>query len=493
MAQPARVAVVGAGMAGLACAHALLVRRPGLAVTVYEGSPVLGGKLARGEVAGRLVDLGAESMLSRRPEAVALAREVGLADRVVHPAVSGAAIWTRRSLKPLPATVMGIPVDVASAAESGLLSRDGATRAEAEMRLPSLDLADDVGVGALVAQRLGDEVRDRLVEPLLGGVYAGRSDQISLFAALPQLVGPIRELGGLLAAARAVAGGGLGDGPGDGTDVGQAPPPVFAGLVGGVGQLPEAVAAEVVRRGGSVVLDARVRELTRTRAVGSESGVEGGSRHAWRLAMGSAAAPSVTTADVVVLATPAAPAARLLRDVAPGAARELAAIEYASVAIVTMAWQSDRMPALEGTGFLVPPVDGRLVKAATFSSQKWAWLRGGTAFVRCSVGRHRDEVSLQRSDGELVEAAAAELREAIGVPVTPLDARVTRWGGGLPQYAVGHLDRMSRLRSAIDAVRGIDVCGAVYGGVGIPAVIASGREAATRVLAELDAAATMEA
>ncbi|MDX6317757.1 MAG: protoporphyrinogen/coproporphyrinogen oxidase [Nocardioidaceae bacterium] len=489
MAQPARVAVVGAGMAGLACAHALLVSRPGLVVTVYEGSPVLGGKLARGEVAGRLVDLGAESMLSRRPEAVALAREVGLADRVVHPAVSGAAIWTRRSLKPLPATVMGIPVDVASAAESGLLSRDGAARAEAETRLPSLDLAADVGVGAVVAQRLGDEVRDRLVEPLLGGVYAGRSDEISLFAALPQLVGPIRELGGLLAAARAAAGGG----PGDGTDAGQAPAPVFAGLVGGVGQLPEAVAADVVRRGGSVVLDARVRELARTGGVASESGVEGGSSPGWRLVMGSAAAPSVTTADVVVLATPAAPAARLLRDVAPGAARELAAIEYASVAIVTMAWESDRMPALEGTGFLVPPVDGRLVKAATFSSQKWAWMRGGTAFVRCSVGRHRDEVSLQRTDGELVEAAAAELREVVGVPATPLDARVTRWVGGLPQYAVGHLDRMSRLRSAIDAAPGIDVCGAAYGGVGIPAVIASGRQAATRVLAELDAAATIEA
>ncbi len=485
MAQAARVAVVGAGMAGLACAHALLVSRPGLDVTVYEGSPVLGGKLARGEVAGRLVDLGAESMLSRRPEAVALARQVGLADMIVHPAVSGAAIWTRRSLKPLPATVMGIPVHVASAAESGLLSRDGAARAEAETRLPSLDLADDVAVGALVAQRLGDEVRDRLVEPLLGGVYAGRSDEISLFAALPQLVGPIRELGGLLAAARAVAG--------DGTDAGPAPAPVFAGLVGGVGQLPEAVAADVVRRGGSVVLDARVRELTQTRAFGSKGGVEGGSSPGWRLVMGSAAAPAMTKADVVVLATPAAPAARLLRDVAPGAARELAAIEYASVAIVTMAWQCDRMPALEGTGFLVPPVDGRLVKAATFSSQKWAWMRGGTVFVRCSVGRYRDEVSLQRSDGELVEAAAAELREAIGVPATPLDARVTRWGGGLPQYAVGHLDRMSRLRSAIDPVRGIDVCGAVYGGVGIPAVIASGREAATRVLAELDAAATMEA
>jgi oxygen-dependent protoporphyrinogen oxidase len=490
MAPAARVAVVGAGMAGLACARALLVSRPGLDVTVYEGAPVLGGKLARGEVAGRLVDLGAESMLSRRPEAVELAREVGLADRIVHPAVSGAAVWTRRSLKPLPATVMGIPVDLASAAESGLLSREGAARAEAEERLPPLDLAGDVAVGALASQRLGDEVRDRLVEPLLGGVYAGRSDEISLFAALPQLVSPIRELGGLLAAARSVAGGGA-DAR---TDADPAPAPVFAGLMGGVGLLPEAVAADVVRRGGSVVLDARVRELTQSGPrLGHAGRTEGESTPGWRLVIGSAASPSVASADVVVLATPAAPAARLLREVAPGAARELAAIEYASVAIITMAWRAEQLPELVGTGFLVPPVDGRLVKAATYSSQKWAWMRGDTALLRCSVGRHGDEAVLQRSDGELVEAAIAELQEAIGVRAAPLDARVTRWGGGLPQYAVGHLDRMSRLRSAMDAVRGIDVCGAVYGGVGIPAVVASGREAATRVLADLDAAATMGA
>jgi oxygen-dependent protoporphyrinogen oxidase len=336
-----------------------------------------------------------------------------------------------------------------------------------------------------VAQRLGGEVRDRLVEPLLGGVYAGRSDEISLFAALPQLVAPIREHGGLLAAARAVA-----LGPADAGGA-QSPSPVFAGLVGGVGRLPEAVAADVVRRGGSVVLDARVRELTRAGHVRGNEPAEGGVPAGWRLVIGSAASPSSAFADVVVLATPAAPTARLLREVAPGAARELDAIEYASVAIVTLAWQAAWMPGLSGTGFLVPPIDGRLVKAATFSSQKWVWLRGDTAFVRCSVGRRGDEAALQRSDAELVEAATTELAEAIGVRARPLDARVTRWGGGLPQYAVGHLQRVTRLRSAIDRVPGIDVCGAVYGGVGIPAVIASGQQAATRVLAQLDAAATM--
>jgi oxygen-dependent protoporphyrinogen oxidase len=410
-------------------------------------------------------------MLSRRLEAVQLARDVGLGDAVVHPAAAGAGVWIAGTVKPLPPTVMGIPVDPSSAASGAVLSRAGVARAEAEAQLPRLELTDDVGVGAVVAERLGPEVRDRLVEPLLGGVYAGRSDEISLYAALPQLVAPVREHGSLLPAARAVAAGAAG---------GTASGPVFAGLVGGVGRLPAAVADDVTSRGGAVVLDARVRELTRDEST-------------WRLVVGSAARPTVVSADVVVLATPAAPTARLLRDVAPAAARELSSVEYASVAIVTLAWRADQVPSgLRGTGFLVPPLEGRLVKAATFSSRKWAWLAGDTAFIRCSVGRHRDEAALQRSDGELVEEAARELGDASGLTARPLDARVTRWGGGLPQYAVGHLDRMARVRAAVGAVAGLDVCGAAYEGVGIPAVVASGQQAATRVLAELGAAATME-
>jgi protoporphyrinogen/coproporphyrinogen III oxidase len=462
-----RVAVVGGGIAGLACARALLVLRPGLDVTVFEGSAAVGGKLALGDVAGVTVDLGAESMLSRRAEATQLAREVGLGDDVVHPVVSGAGVWTRGAMRPLPATVMGIPVDLRATAASGILSRTGVERVVEEPRLPRLDLGGDVAVGAIVAERLGVEVRDRLVEPLLGGVYAGRSDEISLFASLPQLVSPIREHGGLLTAAAAVAGGPVAaDGAG----------PVFAGLIGGVGRLPTAVAEDVTARGGSVVVGATVRELAR-----DASG--------WRLVTGSAAAPSVASADVVVLATPAAPTARLLREPAPDAARELSAIEYASVAIVTLAWRAETLPGdLWGTGFLVPPIDGRMIKAATYSSRKWAWMRGDTAVVRCSVGRHRDEAALQRDDSELVRAAEADLREATGLRTPPLDARVTRWGGGLPQYAVGHVERIDRVREAMAAVPGLDVCGAAYEGVGIPAVIAGAQQAAARVLTQLEAA-----
>ena len=181
-----------------------------------------------------------------------------------------------------------------------------------------------------------------------------------------------------------------------------------------------------------------------------------------------------------MLATPAAPTARLLRDVAPVAAAELAAIESASMAVVTFAFRADDVDGLTGSGFLVPPVDGRTIKASTFSFNKWDWVRAsgdGLLLLRTSIGRHREESVLQVADEDLVAASLADLHDATGLTAQPVDTHVQRWGGGLPQYAVGHLDRVARIRAAIGDVRGLAVCGAAYDGVGIPAVIASARRA----------------
>jgi oxygen-dependent protoporphyrinogen oxidase len=472
MTEPARrrrIAVIGGGLAGLVAARALLVAHPDLEVTLFEGSSVLGGKLRLGHVAGHAVDLGAESILNRRPEGVDLARALGLGDSVVHPAVSGAGIWTRGAVRPLPPTLMGVPGDVAAATRSGLLSRAGGIRASFESRLPSPDLSDDIGVGVLVARRLGREVRDRLVEPLLGGVYAGRADEISLQAALPQVVDGVRQHGSLLAAARAATH--------PRTD--EAQPPVFAGLVGGVGRLAQQAAADIVSRGAQVRADAMVRELQR-----SPSG--------WRLVVGPTAAPERLEFDAVIIAVPATPAGRLLRDAVPAAARDLQQIDYASMAVVTVAFETRQVAArLVGTGFLVPPVDAKAIKAATYASQKWAWQAGDTTVIRCSIGRFREEAELQRDDSELIEAAVLDLREAVGLHAPLIDAAVTRWGGALPQYAVGHVERVGRILAAIAGAPGLEVCGAAYAGVGIPAVIATANAAATRVADALAATDTM--
>jgi len=463
---PASVAVIGAGVSGLAAAWFVKQALPGAAVTVFEGSPRLGGKLAVGEVGGVRVDLGAESILNRRPEAVDLARAVGLADDIVHPATASASVWSRGELVPMPkGHLMGVPGDPAVLA--GLLSAAGLKRAEAGPALPSRQVlrtqaeTDDIAVGAYVAETFGREVVDRLVEPLLGGVYAGHADEISLRAAVPALVPayesgePLDEAVSKILAAQAGA---------------AHPKPVFAGVRGGVGRFPAALAESCEGAGVTILRETMVRELART--------AEG-----WRLVSGPVPSPTAHEVDAVIVAVPGAPAARLLKDAAPVAAAELAGIEYASVALATFVFDDAGLPA--GSGFLVPPADGRFIKASTFSSVKWSWLaESGKTVVRASVGRHRETADLQREDADLAASALADLRIALGTPDAlgePVDWHVQRWGGGLPQYAVGHVARVERIRSAVAAQPGLAVCGAAYDGVGIAACVASALRAAREI------------
>ena len=436
-----RVVVVGAGVAGLVAARDL--RLAGAEVVVLEGSDRVGGKIRRESVGGVVVDVGAEAMVNRRPEGVALARVLGL--DVVHPTTASSRIWTRGALRPLPRTLLGAPLDLDGLAASGILSPDGLQRARHPVH-PGDGTTADVSVGDLVGQVFGDEVVDRLVEPLLGGVYAGHARDISTLAAAPTLLG-LRH--GPVAVATGPA------------------TPVFAGISGGMGELVQRLADGLDVRTG-----AAVRALGR----GARGFEVAGER-----------------CDAVVLAVPAVPAARLLADLAPEAARELAGYDYASTGLVTFAFAPDDVPALvrEASGFLVPPVDGRAVKASTFTSTKWGrdTAAEGAVLVRVSLGRVGEERTLQRTDAELAAVSLADLRDAVGPTGNPLDTHVQRWGGGLPQYPVGHLDRVARIRADVARVPGLAVCGAAYDGVGVAACIASGHAAATAVAPR----ATMEA
>ncbi|GGF36879.1 protoporphyrinogen oxidase [Marmoricola endophyticus] len=463
-----RVAVVGGGIAGAAVAHRVTAERPDADVVVLEAALRTGGKLATAEVAGVSTDTGAEAFLARRPEAVSLAQEVGLAEDVVHPEPVSARLWSRGTLAPLPRSLMGVPPDVEVLA--GLLSEEGLARAREDATAPPVVLEGDVSVGDLVADRMGEEVVQRLVEPMLGGVYAGHAHRLSARAAVAGLVAKLdgtRTLGQAVAAAMPAPGAAPG-------------PPVFAGLVGGVGRLPGAVLAA---SGARVRTGVTVRGLERRPA-------------GWRLVAGPVPEPEVLDVDAVVLALPAAPAARLLDGPVPLAAAELTGIETASMAVVTLAFRADEVSdgVAAGSGFLVPPVEGRAVKGATFSFAKWAWVReagAGVLVLRCSMGRHREEQVLQRTDEELVALARADLAAAVGLASQPVDSHVQRWGGGLPQYAVGHLDRVARIRRAVARVPALAVCGASYDGVGVPAVIGSAEAAAEAVLAALQARDTM--
>lgn len=453
--------VVGGGISGLAAA--LRLREAGLDVTVLEAGPRWGGKLAPVRVGELVLDGGAESMLARRPEAVGLVEALGIAARRATPTSASPRVLVESEPRRLPPSLQGVPTE--PAALRPLLTPDAAAYAATEEERAAPPLAHDVTIGAYVDDRFGREVTDRLLEPLLGGVYAGRSRALSFEAVAPALFAAAREGGSLAAHARAALRPGAG--------------PVFAGLVGGVHGLADAL---VVR-----LLEAGVALRTLTTATALRRTAEG--------VVLSTSAGDVP-ADAVVLAVPAAATGRLLAGLAGPAATvlaDLAAVPYASVAVVTMLV---RGLAPTDSGLLVPPGELPSVKALTYSSTKWAWVADRTraaygddvVALRASVGRAGDVGVLQVDDATLVRRTFAETATLPGWDQAGLvDAAVTRWGGGLPQYGLGHRPLVERLRVAVAGLPGVAVAGAYLDGVGLPACLASADAAVDKVVADLAA------
>lgn len=467
------VVVVGGGISGLAAAWYLIRSHPEVGVTVLESSPVVGGKLAVSDVAGIAVDEGAESFVASRPEAVRLARDVGLETELVAPAEFRGAIYSRGRTRAMPpGQLMGVPTDLRALAASEVMSVAGLLRVPLDRVLPATDLADDVSVGQLVASRMGREVVDRLVEPILGGVYAGRADELSMAATMPVLFRELHDERSLITAARRTLGGGM-------QAAGARRGVPFRGVVGGVGRVPGAMAAALVGNGVQIRTRTTARVLRRT-------------PDGWEVEVGPASSPEALRADAVVIATPPGPAARLLSGPAPQLAMELAEVETASVALVTLAFPADQLTQpLSGSGLLVPPVEGRTVKAVTYLDRKWEWIgqsaqRAGLRMLRVSMGRHREPEVLQRSDEELVALARIDLDRMLGIQAVPVDTRVSRWGGALPQYAVGHRARVDRITHGLRELPTLALCGASYEGVGIAACVATAHEAAGRVTRGLE-------
>jgi oxygen-dependent protoporphyrinogen oxidase len=460
-----RVAVVGGGITGLTAAYRL--RRelgPAATITVLELTDRLGGKLRTVELMGQPYDVGAEAFLVRRPELAALATELGMAAELVHPTPAVAGIRAGGRIRPIPAgTVLGVPVSAAAVA--GVLSDDGVRQVAGEADLPPVRLdGADIAVGALLTERLGVEVADRLVDPLLGGVYAGRAGNLGLRATMPALAAKLDAgAGSVLAAAASLA-------PPPSPSGGRAP--VFGTMTGGLASVTArlAEAAGVTVRSGLPV-----RALRR-------------SADGWRLELGPAPAPTFLDADAVLLAVPAPAARKLLADIAPAASAAYGRIELASMAVVALALPGD-VALPESSGVLLASgerhADGTpfQAKGFTFSSRKWAHIgASGHMLVRGSVGRFGEADVLQREDADLVAAVRADLAELTGVDATPLDSVVTRWGGGLPQYGVGHLDLVATIERAVADVPGLAVAGAALHGVGLPACVASAERAAGHLI-----------
>ena len=460
MSAPGRgrsVVVVGAGITGLTAAHALATA--GASVTVVDAAERVGGLIRTTPFAGRPVDWGADAFLARVPEGVELCRELGLAGRLTSPMARRAFVYTHGRLSPLPdGLVLGVPTDLDALAASGVVSPAGVARAAEDLHRPAPPLQGDVAVGSYVRDRLGDEVFEVLVAPLLSGVNAGDADELSLEAGAPQLAAAAHRGGSLIEALRSQAAA---------TDPAA---PVFYGLPTGTQTLTDALAASATAAGAQLQLGTPVTGLDRTAGGG------------WRVRI-----PDGTLrAEAVVLATPAYVTAPLLETLAPAVAAELAELAYASVALVTLAVPRDRVDhPLDGSGFLVAEREGLLLTACSWASSKWAHLADERlVLLRASAGRAHDPRFLDLDDHDLVATLVEELGATMGLHGPPTEVRVSRWLRALPQYRPGHLERVTAWRTALAAdAPGLVVAGAAYDGLGLPTCIRQARQAAVTVLA----------
>jgi oxygen-dependent protoporphyrinogen oxidase len=456
-----KVVVVGGGIAGLAAAHRLLRIAPDVELTVVERDRRLGGKLVTERSEGYVVEGAADSFLSRKPRGVGLVEELGLAGEVIgrRPEHSRSFVRVSQELHPLPEGLTGmIPTDLDALESSTLLSPMGKQRLADEVDVPAAPVGGDESIASFVSRRLGREAYERLVEPLMTGIYGGDGEQLSLRATFPNLRSLELEHGSVLLGLRAQ----------------QAAPshyPPFVSLRDGVGTLVDVLAAAL----RDVRLDTgRAAVALRRRPSGWEVGLEGG---------------DAIEADGVVLAVPAFVVAALLAELDPELAAEHAAIPYASSAIVTLALPEGGH-SLDGYGYVVPRAERSEVLACTWSSSKWeSRAPGGRSLVRVYLGRYGGRDVTADSDDALVARARDELR-FLDIDAAPERTWIHRWPRGMPQYVLGHPERLERIDAALERHDGLALAGAAYRGVGIPDCIHSGEEAARTIARALAPAST---
>lgn len=481
--------IVGGGITGLAAAHRLATQAaPGaLRITLLEGSDRVGGWVRTELFAGRPVDFGPDSLLVRMPWAAELAREVGIEDELVAPGEGGAFLLSRGKLRTLPAGILaGLPGGPMPFVRSGLLGPLGLLRAGLDLVLPANAPEGDESIGHLIRRRLGKQTLERVIDPLLGGVHAGRCDDLSLQATAPQIAAAARADRSLLRGLRATA-------P-PAPPAGAPPRPVFMAPRGGMQSLTTAITAALIDAGVHLRTRARVERLEPV------SGTD-----ALRLHLTGG---EMLEADGVILATPAAVTADLVAAHQPAMAATLRDLRYASVAHTALAYDAASLPPIPaGTGFLVPRPEGLLMTACTFLDRKWPERRavgaasGGDAdphheavVIKCSTGRIDDDRFTRLTDEQLVATLHGELSRILGVRAEPLASRVVRVHGGLPQYEPGHPARIDAATvAARAALPGLSLVGAAYRGASVPLCIRDGRAGADDQLQRLGIPAAQEA
>ncbi|HEY7893135.1 MAG TPA: protoporphyrinogen oxidase [Solirubrobacteraceae bacterium] len=454
------VVVVGGGITGLTAARALLgAGTAPVRVTLVESSERLGGKIRTEQIASKAVDVGAEALLTKVPGGLELCRELGLQGELISPAEKTTYVWARGRLRELPAGILaGLPDGAMPLLRSGILSPSGVARAALDLVLPAAKAREDRSVGELVRGRLGQQALDRLVDPLLGTIYAADSDSLSVRATAPQIETLARKHRSLILASRGV----------------KPPPysgPMFVTVAGGLQRIVDRLRDEIAP--ADVRLQTRATRIERA----------GDGRYRLELSAGE-----TLSADGIVIAAPASEASSMLSALSPAAADELRGVRYTSTVLLTLRYPSSAARApLHGAGFLVPQSTGWLLGACTWLSAKWTPLAAGEElWLRCSIARPAIDRASSLDDEQLTRAISDELTQAMGLLGRPLTVMVTRWHHALPVYEPGHLDRMARLEEHVSKLPGLELAGAAYRGIGVPQCIAQGKAAVVRVLSELD-------
>ena len=534
-----RIAIVGGGIAGLVAAYEI-VKDGSAEAVLYEASRRVGGKLLTTPFAGRMVDEGADAFITRVPHAIELCEELGLGDELVAPSTSRAFIWSDGALKPLPKSqVLGVPLDIEELRRSGLVSKAGIAAAEADLNRaeaeaeaalakktpiaaaeadlkrgefaergskPTMCAADTTSaaetvgaadtVGALVRQWLGDEIAEKLVFPLIGSINAGNCDLLDLQTTAPLLAEAAASNPSLIAGLRNLRQQAQSK---DAASMGTAS--VFLAPKSGMGRIIQQLESRLGERIRLSCPAASVEKL------GIRFSDERGSE----------------SFDAIVLATPSWAAADLLPKSHSETAAMISDIDYASVVLVTLAFNSDHPADIElaGSGFLVPASEDLTITACSWASSKWEHLRSDQAgsknasrdtidqtiasqsnatgkkpsrsetqsniILRVSLGRHGDDAIASADDEHIIATVLADLEQTMGITSRPLETRISRWHRSFPQYAPGHSEQVAKAESLLSP-DGIFLAGAGYHGIGVPACIASGRNAARASLRRVGAA-----
>lgn len=449
------VIIIGGGISGLAAALKLGRISPGLRATLLERERGIGGWIQTEHADGFTVEAGPDSFLSTKPVGVTLAREVGLGNCLdgVSEDTRGSSIMRDGRLHPLPEGLSGlVPARLGPLFRSGLLSYRGRARVALEQAVPAREGVDDESLRHFMQRRFGVEAYDALIEPLMSGIYGGKGDELSLLATFPQLRKLEVEHGSVIRGLRRTS---------PAPTPGRRPSP-FVTLTGGMGTLPQAVARQLGAR--SLLTGTLARGVKAAPGGYDVQLQDGGTLHGRAL----------------ILTTPAFITADLVSSVDPVLADLHGTIPYGSTATVSLGFPRVNLRDGDpGHGYIIPRREGRPVMAITFSSRKFRDRAPAGAFLaRGFIRPSHSGGIVDTSDTDLIDAVREELRLTLGIASEPIITRVFRLPRSMPQYTVGHVERVDKIETALRSNPGLFVAGAAYRGVGIPDCILSGEAAA---------------